>query len=101
LKYWHEKYPTVRLSALVDNLKTIDENIHDLGFVPSIYSPTYTLLTKAEVKHCHELKMRVIPWTVNDEKEMVALKGMGVDGFITDYPNRAAKYKMTLNIIRK
>jgi glycerophosphoryl diester phosphodiesterase len=23
---------------------------------------------------------------------------MGVDGFITDYPDRARKYKMTLNI---
>ncbi len=101
LKYWHEKYPAIRLAALVDNLKTIDENVHDLGFTPSIYSPAYTLLTKIEVKHCHDLKMRVIPWTVNDEKEMVALKGMGVDGFITDYPNRAAKYKMTLSIIRK
>lgn len=101
LKYWHEKYPEVRLSALVENLKTIDENLADLGFTPSIYSPDYKLLSKEEVKHCHELKIRLIPWTVNDEKEMVALKGMGVDGFITDYPDRAGKYKMTLNIIRK
>jgi glycerophosphoryl diester phosphodiesterase len=101
LRYWHEKYPTIRLAALVDNLKTIDENIKDLGFAPSIYSPDYTLLNKTEVKHCHDLKMRVIPWTVNDPKEMLALKGMGVDGFITDYPNEAAKIKMTLNIIRK
>jgi glycerophosphoryl diester phosphodiesterase len=101
LKYWHEKHPEIRLAALVDNLKTIDENVKDLGFTPSIYSPEFTLLTKEEIKHCHDLKMRVIPWTVNDEKEMVALKGMGVDGFITDYPDRAAKYKMTLNIKRK
>ena len=101
LKYWHEKYPDVRLSALVENLKTIDENLADLGFTPSTYSPEYKLLSKEEVKHCHELKMRLIPWTVNDEKEMVALKGMGVDGFITDYPDRAGKYKMTLNINRK
>ena len=101
LKYWHEKYPDVRLAALVDNLKTIDENINDLGFAPSVYSPDYKLLNKTEVKHCHALKMRVIPWTVNDPKEMVALKGMGVDGFITDYPDEAAKFKMTLNIGRK
>jgi glycerophosphoryl diester phosphodiesterase len=101
LKYWHEKYPTVRLAALIDNLHTIDENIKALGFTPSVYSPDYTLLDKAEVKRCHQLKMRVIPWTVNDPTEMVALKGMNVDGFITDYPNRAAKFKMTLNINRK
>jgi glycerophosphoryl diester phosphodiesterase len=101
LKYWHEKYPTVRLAALVENLHTIDENIKELGFAPSIYSPDYTLLDKDEVKRCHQLKMRVIPWTVNDPAEMVALKGMNVDGFITDYPNRAAKFKMTLSINRK
>ncbi len=101
LKYWHEKYPTVRLAVLIDNLHTIDENIQTLGFTPSIYSPDYKLLDKTEVKRCHQLKMRVIPWTVNDPVEMVALKGMNVDGFITDYPNRAAKFKMTLNINRK
>lgn len=98
LKYWHEKYPQVRLAALVENLKTIDENIKELGFVPSIYSPDYKLLTKNEVKRCHDLKMRVIPWTVNEEAEMLSLKGMGVDGFITDYPNRALRFKRTLNI---
>ena len=98
LKYLHKKYPEVRLAALVENLKTIDENLKDLGFTPSIYSPDYKLLDKHEVKHCHELKMRVVPWTVNDPVEMIALKGMGVDGFITDYPDRARKIKMTLGI---
>ncbi|CAN5204198.1 glycerophosphodiester phosphodiesterase family protein [soil metagenome] len=96
LKYLHKKYPEVRLAALVENLKAIDENLKDLGFIPSIYSPDYKLLDKQEVKHCHELKMRVIPWTVNDPAEMIALKGMGVDGFITDYPDRARKIRMTL-----
>jgi glycerophosphoryl diester phosphodiesterase len=49
----------------------------------------------------HQKKMRVIPWTVNEIRDMLSLKGMGVDGFITDYPNRARKYKFTLSIPRK
>jgi glycerophosphoryl diester phosphodiesterase len=98
LKYWHTKYPNVRLAALVENLKTIDENIKDLGFTPAIYSPDYKLLSKSEVKYCHDLGMKVIPWTVNDKTEMLELKTWEVDGFITDYPNRAKEYKMTLNI---
>ncbi len=98
LKFWHEKYPEVRLAALVDNLKTIDENLIDLGFTPSVYSPDYKLLSKEEVRHCHELRMRVIPWTVNDIDEMLAIKAWDVDGFITDYPNRAARFRQTLNI---
>lgn len=98
LKYWHEKHPEVRLAALVENLKTIDENLIDLGFTPSVYSPEYKLLSKDEVRRCHYLKMRVIPWTVNDIAEMLALKAWNVDGFITDYPNRAARFRRTLSI---
>jgi glycerophosphoryl diester phosphodiesterase len=43
--------------------------------------------------------MRVIPWTVNEENDMKNIRDMGVDGFITDYPNRAAK--LGLGIRRK
>ena len=101
LKYWHTTYPTVRLAALVENKKGLDANLKSLGFTPSVYSPHYSFVTPEAVRRCRELKMRLIPWTVNDEREMLSLKGMGVDGFITDYPDRAAKYKMTLKIDRK
>jgi glycerophosphoryl diester phosphodiesterase len=96
LKYWHEKHPEVRLAALVENLHTIDENIKDLGFVPAIYSPEYRLLSKGEIRRVHELGMRVIPWTINDKKEMEELKSWGVDGLITDYPNLARELGYTL-----
>ena len=33
--------------------------------------------------------MKIIPWTVNEPGDMVNLIRMGVDGLITDYPNRA------------
>jgi glycerophosphoryl diester phosphodiesterase len=108
LKYWHQKYPNVRLALLIENLKESSENLHELGFFPDIYSPDYHLLDKNEVKHLQALTptrilkskqkvrhMRVIPWTVNDEKEMTELKAMGVDGIITDYPDRARKLDLT------
>jgi glycerophosphoryl diester phosphodiesterase len=98
LKYWHEKYPDVRLAALVENKKSVDENLAVLGFLPSIYSPYFQLLSKDDVTNLHEKKIRVIPWTVNEENDMLSLKGMDVDGFITDYPDRAARFKRTLNI---
>jgi glycerophosphoryl diester phosphodiesterase len=98
LQYWHKKYPDVRLSALVENLNSIDVNLNALGFKPSIYSPDFRLLTREKVVYLHSKKIRVIPWGVNEEGDMLAYKGMGVDGFITDYPDRARKYKMTLNI---
>lgn len=101
LKYWHEKYPEVRLAALVENNKSVDENLADLGFTPSIYSPYYKMVTKENVKELHSKKVRVIPWTVNEPGDMLSLKGMDVDGFITDYPDRAAKFRRTLNIQSK
>jgi glycerophosphoryl diester phosphodiesterase len=98
LKYWHEKHPEVRLAALVENTKSIDANLEALGFRPSVYSPDFNLLNKDRVGYLHQMKIRVIPWTVNEIKDMLVLKGMGVDGFITDYPDRAKKYKFTLAI---
>jgi glycerophosphoryl diester phosphodiesterase len=90
LKYWHEKYPTVRLAALVENSKSIDSNLSELGFKPSIYSPYFKLITKNHVQYLQQQKIRVIPWTVNEISDMKKIREMGVDGFITDYPNRAA-----------
>jgi glycerophosphoryl diester phosphodiesterase len=32
--------------------------------------------------------MKIIPWTVNDTEQMKKLVQLGVDGIITDYPDR-------------
>ena len=101
LKYWHEKHPEIRLSALVANNKSIDANLEQLGFLPSVYSPQFKLIDKAKVQYLHSKKIRVIPWTVNEVRDMLALKGMGVDGLITDYPNRSRRFRLTLNIPSK
>jgi glycerophosphoryl diester phosphodiesterase len=100
LQYMHKQYPKIKLAALVENDKSIDANLKELGFIPQIYSPDWKLLTTDRVKYLHTKKvdtikngkkLRVIPWTVNQLKDMKALKKMGVDGIITDYPNRAKK----------
>jgi glycerophosphoryl diester phosphodiesterase len=103
LKYWHTKYPEIRLAALVENTKSIDWNLKELGFIPSIYSPEFTLLSKGKIDYLHEKKIRVIPWTVNSKESMKQLKGWGVDGFITDYPNRSAElgFNLKMNTLRK
>lgn len=98
LKYWHKKYPHVRLAALVENTRSIDSNLNSLGFNPSVYSPYYKLLNKQKVTYLHNKRIRVIPWTVNEDSDMLSIKAMGADGFITDYPDRPRKYKMTLEL---
>lgn len=101
LKYWHEKHPSIRLSLLVGHPKSIETDLNALGFKPAVYSPDFRSLSKDKIKELHRQKIRVIPYTVNEVSDMLSLKGMGVDGFITDYPDRAQKYKMTLSIQNK
>jgi glycerophosphoryl diester phosphodiesterase len=40
------------------------------------------------VAEAHAQGLTVIPWTVNEEADMNALAESGVDGIITDYPDR-------------
>ena len=99
LKYFNTHYPEVRLAALVEklpNAKAARETLNTLGFTPSIYSPDMKLLDKETVTLMHQKKIRVIPWTVNDVEDMKRLKAWGVDGIITDYPNRAAEIGLAL-----
>ena len=70
------------------NRKSVAENLTDLGFKPDIYSCYFQLLTKEDVDYCHERDIKVIPWTVNKVEDMQGLIEMGVDGIITDYPDR-------------
>lgn len=91
LKYWHEKYPDVRLAALVENTKSVYRNLSELGFNPSVYSPDFKLLEKEDVLYLQKQKMRVIPWTVNEVEDFKKMRLLGIDGLITDYPDRAAQ----------
>jgi len=52
------------------------------------WSPDWRDIDEAQVKNAHELGVRVIVWTVNGSEEMRKLIDMGVDGIITDYPDR-------------
>jgi len=72
---------------LVDNNKGLKANLDLLSFTPTIYSPDYELLDQAQIDAAHEQGIRVIPWTVNDEKTMRELISQRVDGLITDYPD--------------
>ncbi len=83
-------YVTVRLAALVENLRSPEKNLAELGFKPDIYSPYYRLISREKIARLHEQGIKVIPWTVNQRDVMERLKEWGVDGLITDYPDRAS-----------
>jgi glycerophosphoryl diester phosphodiesterase len=57
-----------------------DGKVTDPGYRPYV--------TKAMVQEAHAMRIKVIPWTIDDEPTMNKLIDDGVDGLITDYPDR-------------
>ncbi len=53
------------------------------------WAPHFTDLTPALLAHAHAHAVPVIPWTVNDPADMRRLIAWGVDGLISDWPDRA------------
>lgn len=84
-----KKYSEIRLSLLVENRLGPEKNIEKLGFMPDIYSPEHFLVNEELMKYAFENNMKVIPWTVNEKEEIISVLNIGVDGIITDYPDRA------------
>ncbi len=55
------------------------------------WTPSFKTLTAEQVVEAHRLGLRVVPWTVNEPDDLRRVIALGVDGVITDYPDRAAK----------
>jgi glycerophosphoryl diester phosphodiesterase len=53
------------------------------------WSPNAGALTRATLKEAQDAGLKVVPWTVNEPADMDRLIAWGVDGLITDYPDRA------------
>lgn len=93
LQYLHQQFPEIRTALLIEDYdkRPLASQLQQLGFIPSIYSPAYQLVTPLLVKQCKDMGMGLIPWTVNDIATMQQLKHLGVTGIISDYPNLFAQ----------
>ena len=87
----HRQAPEIELAYLIENINGLDANIRKLGFQPSVYSPYYQLVSRKLVRNCHAHGIKVIPWTINDVPSMRGMIRFGVDGIITDYPDKIGK----------
>ena len=69
-----------------DHNGSVPQLVKELG--AAIWSPHARDVTPALVIEAHSLGISVIPWTVNDPKDMALAIGAGVDGLISDRPDR-------------
>ncbi len=53
-----------------------------------VYGHRITVVTPRFVRSAHRVGVRVDVWTINDPDEMARLLDMGVDGIMTDYPDK-------------
>ena len=49
--------------------------------------------SKGKVKMAHEMDIKVLPYTINDEKAIAKALRNGVDGIATDYPEKAIELR--------
>lgn len=50
--------------------------------------PHFSLLTESNVKKAQEAGYKIYTWTVNEPEDIARTKSYGVDGIISDYPER-------------
>ncbi|ADB33596.1 glycerophosphoryl diester phosphodiesterase [Kribbella flavida DSM 17836] len=63
--------------------------VHGFPQDGKIGDPAYRpYVTAGMVKDAHRAGLKVVPWTVNDPATMQSLVDKGVDGIISDYPDR-------------
>jgi len=91
----HKRNAPFTLSYLIEaSQKTnASEVIALLGFKPDIISPAYSMVDTLFVQDFHQQQIKVIVWTVNQEADIKNMAALGVDGIISDYPNRFAVLK--------
>ncbi len=91
LNYVHQVKPDLKTALLVQNLKGPRKNLKKLNFTPAIYSPYFKFVNKKLMRLAARKKIAVIPWTVNEVKDIQRMIEMQVDGIISDYPDRVIK----------
>ena len=69
-----------------DHAGSVARLVHAAG--GKVWSPYHKEIDAARLREAHALGLAVVVWTVNDPERMDTLIDLGVDGIITDYPDR-------------
>ncbi len=76
------------VALLVDNADGLVANLKRLTFTPTHYSPAFELVDKALLNELDARDIASLVWTVNDKGDLKKMIKLGVNGIITDYPDK-------------
>ena len=79
----NDLFPEIQLGFIYNRTQD-EESRHNCPI--DVVIPQFRLASRELVEEVHDEGLRVIPWTVNEDREIKRLLGLGVDGVITDYP---------------
>lgn len=83
-------FPYGEVAAFVASMSSGAEPYHPHGDalqIPPEYE-SWRMVTRESVAAAHRIGVEVHVWTINDPAEMRAMLALGVDGILTDYPER-------------
>jgi len=83
----HELLPEVQLGFIYNRTQD-EESRHNCPV--SVVIPQFRLASRELIEEVHEEGLKVWAWTVNEKAEMKRLLTLGVDGLITDHPEKVA-----------
>jgi glycerophosphoryl diester phosphodiesterase len=86
LKVVEREAGEIATAYLTDGRNSDPQKVHAAG--GRIWSPDFQQLDSTKAAAARRLGMKVIPWTVNEPADIRRMLELGVDGIISDYPDR-------------
>lgn len=86
LKIVEREAPEIPTVYLTESRHADPEKVHAAG--GKIWSPNFVDVNRNNLEKAKSLGVKVVVWTVNEPGDIARLLGMGVDGIISDYPDR-------------
>ena len=80
-----ELFPELQLGYIYN--RTQDEEARHNSSI-EVVIPQFRLASRELITEVHDEGLKVFAWTVNEEAEIERLLDLGVDGIITDYPEK-------------
>jgi glycerophosphoryl diester phosphodiesterase len=91
LKQIEDMEPRIQVEALLGDLDGEILDFQDYHF--SVYNLNHTSVSEEMIRDLKDRGKKINLFTVNDSREMVRFIEAGVDGIITDYPQRLATFR--------
>jgi glycerophosphoryl diester phosphodiesterase len=86
LKIVEREAPEIETVYLTEAKDSLPQKVKAAG--AKIWSPDFHALTRETVDEAHRLGLRIVVWTVNEPADIARMIEWGLDGVISDYPDR-------------